>query len=114
MSKKKNGVLQFTAEDCRKKGKRLKKRCDYTKIAEAIGQINIQIKESLVCGGTEVQIGRFFDDNVLPVLIYTYHWEKEDSVPLSKSEWDMIVQQLNNSGFTVTIDEHTRYIDLSW
>ena len=114
MSKKKSGVLQFTAEDCRKEGKRLKKRCDYTKIAEAIGQINVQIKEYLACGETKVKIGRSFDDNVLPILIYTYNWEKEDSVHLSDPEWVIITQQLNDAGFTVNIDERTEYINIGW
>lgn len=114
MSKKKNGALQFTAEDCRKKSRQLKKRCDYAKITEAIGQINIQIKESLACGETKVKIGRTFDDNILPVYIYAYNWEEGSSVLLSASEWDMIAQQLNNAGFTVDIDERTEYINLSW
>lgn len=114
MSKKKSGILQFTAEDCRKKGERLKKRCDYTKIAEAIGRINVQIKEYLACGETKVKIGRFFEDNALPVLVYTYNWEKEGSVHLSDPEWVIIAQQLSDAGFTATIDERTEYINLSW
>lgn len=114
MSKKKSGVLQFAAEDCRKEGKRLRKRCDYTKIAEAIGQINVQIKEYLACGETKVKIGRSFDDNVLPILIYTYNWEQEDSILLSTPEWSIIAQQLNDAGFTVNVDERTEYINLSW
>ena len=114
MSKKKSGVLQFTAEDCRKESKRLKKRCNYTKIAEAIGQINIQIKMSLACGETKIKIGRTFDNNVLPVLIYTYNWEQEDSILLSTPEWSIIAQQLNDAGFTVNVDERTEYINLSW
>lgn len=114
MSKKKSGVLQFTAEDCRKESKRLKKRCDYTKIAEAIGQINVQIKMSLAYGETKIKIGRTFDDNVLPVLIYTYNWEKEDSIFLSTPEWSIIAQQLNDADFTVNVDERTEYINLSW
>ena len=114
MSKKKSGVLQFTAEDCRKKGKQLKKRCDYTKIAEAIGQINIQIKESIACGEVKVKIGRTFDDNMLPVLIYVYDWEEGSSVYLSAQEWDIIEQQLSGAGFTVDINERTDYINLSW
>ena len=114
MSKKKSSVLQFTAEDCRKESKRLKKRCNYTKIAEAIGQINIQIKMSLTCGETKIKIGRTFDNNVLPVLIYTYNWEQEDSILLSTTEWSIIAQQLNDAGFTVNVDERTEYINLSW
>lgn len=114
MSKKKSGVLQFTAEDCRKESKRLKKRCDYTKIAEAIGQINIQIKMSLACGETKVKIGRMFDSNMLPILIFTYDWEKEDSVYLSDPEWVIIARQLNDAGFTVNTDERTEYINISW
>lgn len=114
MSKNKSGVLQFTAKDCRKKGKQLKKRCDYTKIAEAIGQINIQIKMSLACGETKVKIGRTFDDNIFPVLIYTYNWEQDDSIFLSNPEWSIIAQQLNDADFTVNVDERTEYINLSW
>lgn len=114
MSKKKSGALQFTAEDCRKKSKQLKKRCDYTKIAEAIGQINIQIKESVACGEIKVKIGRTFDDNALPVLIYVYDWEEGSSVHLNAPEWTIIEQQLNDAGFTVDIDERTEYINLSW
>ena len=114
MSKKKSGVLQFTAEDCRKKGRRLKKRCDYAKIVEAIDRINVQIKMSLAEGETKIKIGRTFNENIFPVLIYTYAWEKENSVFLSRLEWDILVKRLIDVGFTVDIDERTEYINLSW
>ena len=114
MSKKKNSILQFTAEDCRKKSEQLKKRCDYAKIAKAIREINAHIKEYLTCGYTEVRIGRVFNDNVLPILIYAYNWEDVDSMHLSDSEWHIIIQQLNNAGFAVNIDEQADYISLSW
>lgn len=114
MSKKKSGILQFTAEDCRKKSEQLKKRCDYAKIAKAIGEINTYIKEYLTCGQTKVEIGRVFNDSVLPVLIYAYNWEDVDSMYLSGPEWYIIVQQLNDVGFTVHTDEQSNRIALSW
>lgn len=114
MSKKKKGVLQFTAKDCRKKNEQLRERCDYTKIAKAIGEINTHIKEYLADGETEVRIGRILNNNVLPVLIYTYDWEHEDSKHLSDPEWGIIVRQLNDAGFTINIDERSDYINLSW
>lgn len=111
MSKKKNGVLQFTAEDCRKKSEQLKERCDYSKIAKAIGEINTSIKEHLTCGQTKVRIGRIFNDNLLPVLIYSYNW---GDIRLSNPEWHIIVQQLNDDGFTVKTDKQSDHITLSW
>ena len=114
MSKKKNGILQFTAEDCRKKSEQLKKRCDYAKIAKAIGEINTYIKEYLTCGQTKVRIGRIFNDNLLPVLIYSYNWEEVDSIHLSNPEWHIIVQQLNDADFTVNTDKQADHITLSW
>ena len=113
MSKKKNGVLQFTAEDCRKKNEQLKKRCDYTKIAKAIGEINAHIKEYLSWGQTKVNIGSIADDNALPVLIYAYEYAASDG-RLSDSEWRIVEQQLKDAGFIVSIGEHGRYITLSW
>lgn len=114
MSKKKNGVLQFTAEDCRKKSEQLKKRCDYIKIAKAIREINAHIKEYLADGQTEVRIGRIFNDSVLPILIFAYNWENEISGHLSNPEWRIIEQQLKDAGFAVNIDERGDYINLSW
>lgn len=114
MSKKKNGVLQFTAKDCRKKTEQLKKRCDYAKIVKAIGEINAHIKGYLACGQTRVKIGRIFNDDALPVLIYSYDWEDVDSIYLSDPEWHIIVQQLNDAGFTVNTGKQTDYINLSW
>lgn len=114
MSKKKNGVLQFTAEDCRKKSEQLKKRCDYAEIAKAIGEINAHIKEYLTCGQTRVGIGHIFNDDALPVLIYPYNWEDVDSIRLSNPEWHIIVQKLNSAGFAVNTDERADSIILSW
>ena len=114
MSKKIDGALKYTAKDCRKKNKQVKRRCNYIKITEAIGQINIQIKMSLACGETKIRIGRILDDSMLPVLIFTYDWEQTDSVHLSDPEWFIIAQQLNDAGFTVNINERAEYINLSW
>lgn len=114
MSKKKKGILQFTAKDCRKKNEQLKKRCDYAKIAKAIREINAHIKEYLTDGCTKVEIGRIFNDNVLPVLIYAYNWEDVDSVHLSDPEWHIIVKQLNDAGFTVNTSKQADRILLSW
>lgn len=113
MSKKKNGVLQFTAQDCRKKSEQMKKRCDYTKIAKAIGEINAHIEEYLSWGRTEVNIGSISNDNVLPVLIYAYDYAASDW-RLSDSEWRIIEQQLKNAGFVVGIGEYGDRINLRW
>lgn len=113
MSKKKNGVLQFTAEDCRQKNEQQKKRCDYTKIAKTIGEINAHIKEDLSYGQAEVKIGRIYEGNVFPILIYAYDYEECDG-HLTDSEWRIVEQQLKDAGFTVNIDERNDNITLSW
>lgn len=113
MSKKKNGTLQFTAEDCRKSNARLKDRYDYDKISKALGLINEQIEQTLKWGGKSVQIGRTSPDHtVFIVLVYSYHWENTDSIYLSDKEWNSVVKTLQNSGFAVT-KKDSKYT-LSW
>lgn len=113
MSKKKNGVLQFTAEDCRQKNEQQKKRCDYTKIAKAIGEINAHIKEYLSWGQTEAKIGSLYEGRVFPILIYAYDYAGCDG-HLTDSEWRIIEQQLKDAGFAVNISERGDHITLSW
>lgn len=114
MSKKTKGILKYTAKDCRKNIERLEGRLDYDKISEAFGEINAQIKEALTDGEFSVKVGRTFPNSVLPVLVFSCDWDKDDSIFITNKEWAIIVKTLNDAGFTVKEDKNSSYLSIRW
>ena len=114
MSKKTKGFLKYTAKDCRKNIERLEGRLDYDKISEAFGEINAQIKEAMICGEFSAKVGRTFSDSVLPVLVFSCDWDKDDSIFITNKEWAIIVKMLNDAGFTVKEDKDSSYLSIRW
>lgn len=96
-------MLRITAKEMLEEAQQRSNRIDYDKIALAETIIQTIVKSEFDTTGTTCfDIGYRNEDSVTPYEIYHY---SKGMVYLSKPEWDILIREIQDAGFSVKYED---------